>query len=68
MSLDPHEELEATLKLPKTWDNSALRLRIGDVEIKHRSVEAELRAAAVDRLEPQRPRRGRREKPLRTEW
>ncbi len=68
MSLDPYEELETTPKLPKTWDNSALRLRIGDVEIAHRSVEAELRAVAVDRLESQRSRKGRKEKTVRTEW
>ncbi len=68
MSFDQYEDLEGTHKPPKTWDNSALRLRIGDVEIAHRSVEAELRATAIDRLEPQRPRRGRKVKTVRTEW
>lgn len=59
--MDPQEELHETLKSRKTWDNTTLRLLIGDAEIEHRSIEAELRQAAKRRVvEPAAPKKGSR--------
>jgi hypothetical protein len=58
--MDSPELLHEPLRSRKTWDNTTLRLRIGDAEIQQRSIEAELRKAAEHRLEPQAPKKGRR--------
>jgi hypothetical protein len=58
--MDSPEVLPETLQSRKTWDNTALRHRIGDAEIEHRSIEAELRKAAEHRLEPEAPKKNRR--------
>ncbi len=46
-------------KLRTARHSSALRLRLGDIEIEHRSVVAELRDAMANPLEEPEPRRRR---------
>lgn len=58
--VDPVDQLQETLRARKTWDNTTLRLLIGDAEVQHRSIEAELRRAAATRVEHKAAKRTRR--------